>query len=71
MDKKSPEETAEAITEWGKKMTWGVTLPIFLFVLGIFTMPVGLLFWILGLIMFLTTFSKSIENYASTQKERD
>ena len=42
----------------GKKLTVGLTIPIFLLILGVFTFPIGIIFWIIGLIVFFKTFFK-------------
>ncbi len=69
--KKTGDEIADDIKEFGKKATYGITIPLFLFVIGIFTMPVGLIFWAIAVIMFLSTFSKSIEQYANSKRQGD
>lgn len=46
------------VTNLGKKLTVGLTFPIILFVLGTFTLPLGVIFWLLGLMLFATLFVK-------------
>ncbi len=47
---------ADKLDRLGKKLIIGLTIPIFLLFLGLFTFPIGILFWILGIAMFAKTF---------------
>ncbi len=48
----------DRLTKTGKKLTLGLTLPIIFFFIGLFTLPFGLLFWLIGLILFIGLFTK-------------
>ena len=52
------EDLGHKISSLGKKLTIGLTFPIIFFVIGILTMPLGIVFWILGLLMFIGMFTK-------------
>ena len=43
---------ADKIDKLGKKLILGLTIPIFLLFLGLFTFPIGIIFWILSVIVF-------------------
>lgn len=45
------EDLATRINRVGMRFTIHLTLPIILFFIGIFTFPIGLLFWLLGLVL--------------------
>lgn len=45
------EDLATRINRVGMRLTINLTLPIILFFIGIFTFPIGLLFWLLGLVL--------------------
>lgn len=45
------EDLATRINRVGMRLTIHLTLPIILFFIGIFTFPIGLLFWLLGLVL--------------------
>lgn len=53
------ENFATKLNKLGVKLTIGLTIPIILFFLGLFTFPFGILFWILGFVIFAGTFSKN------------
>ena len=53
---KTTMEIADELIAKGKKLTMGVTVPLFLFVIGFFFMPLGLVLWAIGLVIFLTVF---------------
>jgi hypothetical protein len=42
----------------GKKLILGLTFPIILFFIGLFTFPIGILFWILGIVLFVNLFAR-------------
>ncbi len=46
------------VTNLGKKLTVGLTFPIILFVVGTLTLPLGIIFWIVGLLLFASLFVK-------------
>lgn len=52
------EGLADKLDRWGKKLFVGLTIPIILFLLGLFTMPIGIIFWIIAVVMFMTLFTK-------------
>ena len=47
---------ADKLDNLGKKLIIGLTIPIFLLFLGLFTFPIGILFWVLGIAMFAKAF---------------
>ena len=56
------EGLADKLDRWGKKLFVGLTIPIILFLLGLFTMPIGIIFWIIAVVMFMTLFTKDKGN---------
>jgi len=71
MDHKELNEQADKLIAAGWRLTWGVTVPIALFILGIFIMPLGLIAWAVAVIMFLTINSNSIKEYADSKQKGD
>jgi len=62
---------ADELQAIGMRLTWGVTVPIALFILGIFIMPIGLVLWLIAAIMFLSINSKTIIKYADSKGTRN
>jgi hypothetical protein len=59
------DETTTKIDDFGKKLNKlgiklivGLTIPIILFFIGLFTLPIGILFWVLGIVLFAKLFTK-------------
>jgi hypothetical protein len=50
------QDLGRRVTNLGKKLTVGLTYPIILFVIGLFTLPFGVIFWILAVMLFATLF---------------
>lgn len=69
MQDKSIEELADNAISMGKKLTIGLTIPLFLFFLGMFTMPFGIIFWIIAILLFTTLFTQ--KNANSTGEENN
>lgn len=67
MPKTSTKELGEKMQEFGKRLTIGLTMPIFFFILGLFTMPLGIMFWIIGFLLLTTLFA----SHAKTESEDD
>jgi len=58
MDKqKTTREVSDDLISMGMKMTMGITVPIFLFILGLFMMPFGIILWLIALIIFTKVFT--------------
>jgi len=58
MDKQqTTKEVSDDLISMGIKMTMGITLPVFLFVLGLFMMPFGLILWVIAIIIFTKVFA--------------
>lgn len=49
--KQGSEDLATRINRVGMRLTIHLTLPIILFFIGIFTFPIGIIFWLLGLVL--------------------
>ena len=50
------QNTADKIGKIGKKLTRGLTIPIILFIVGLITLPIGIIFWVVGIFIFFGTF---------------
>jgi len=46
------QSAGEKIQKIGKKLTIGITIPIILFVVGLITLPIGIIFWVIGILVF-------------------
>jgi len=52
------QKSGDAIGNLGNKLTMGVTVPIILFVVGFFFLPVGAVLWVIGVLVAVGTFAK-------------
>lgn len=43
------------ISSIGDKMTQGITVPAILFVIGLMFLPLGIIAWVVGLLVFIST----------------
>jgi len=46
------QSTGEKMQKIGKKLTIGITIPMILFVAGLITLPIGIIFWVIGILVF-------------------
>lgn len=69
MDNEKLRKQAEELESIGKRLIWGVTIPVILFALGFFFMPFGLVLWLIAGLMFLSINSDTIIKYADSKKE--
>jgi len=51
------DELGQKMNKLGNKLIKGISIPIILFIIGLVTLPIGIIFWIIGLIIFLGVFS--------------
>lgn len=64
----SAQEFADKASAFGRKLTVGLTIPMFLFFVGLFTMPLGIIAWIIAVILFMSLFAP---NNANNQSKGD
>ena len=50
------QKTGEKITRLGIKLTFGISIPMILFVVGLVSFPIGVIFWIMGFVLFFGVF---------------
>ena len=49
-------EAGNKMTQLGKKLTIGLTVPIILFIIGFLFLPLGVLLWVVAILVFIGTF---------------
>lgn len=67
MNEHSTADLGERMQEIGKRLTIGLTVPMFLVIIGFLTAPIGLVFWILAAVLFATLF----QPYGKTATKTD
>lgn len=70
VNEKTAQELADDMTKVGAKLTYGLTLPIFLIVLGYLFLPWGFLLWFVAAILFISSFAPPVlTDVTERQKE--
>lgn len=64
-------EAGNKMTQLGKKLTIGLTVPIILFIIGFLFLPLGVLLWVVAILVFIGTFFGKKKNSLEEQKRSD